>query len=105
MSVPKPVVIKDPAYLTFLRSRPCVCSGWGDCDTSLTIGRGPCEASHLQGKSRDDLAVPMCGGHHRTNVVSWHHGQQTFMAKYGWTKEQLVAHAAQLYRGWKQEAA
>ena len=100
-AVPKPRPVKDARYLAWVRTRPCVCSGWKDCnyDFSLT-GTRQNEVNHLQGRSNDSLVIPLCPGHHRTNPVSWHHGQATFMAKYGWTKDQLLAHAEQLYRGW-----
>lgn len=97
-AVPKPTVVKDAAHLAFIRTLPCWFAHWGNCDRFATIGTGPSEASHLDSRSRDDRVLPKCGGHHRTNPVSWHSGQETFCLTYGVTKEELIAEAEALYR-------
>ena len=97
-AVPKPLVVKDPAHLRFVRGLACHFSGWGNCHYEMTIGNGPCEASHFDTKSRDDRVLPLCGGHHRTNAVSWHSGQETFCEVYGVTKDALIQQAEALYR-------
>lgn len=100
--VPKPVVVDDKTYLAFLRACPCVMQvlGLPDCNERDTIGSGPSEASHLDTKSRDDRAISMCGGHHRTNPVSWHHGKESFCRHYEITEEELVALAEAQYLQW-----
>lgn len=97
-SVPKPTVVRDEAHLIFVRTLPCHFIERGDCNHWTTIGKGYSEASHLDGKSRDDRVLPMCGGHHRTNALAWHGGQRTFMAHYFVTKDGLIAAAEALYR-------
>lgn len=94
----KPVVVKDPEWLKVVRQMPCWGIGKQGHVCGDTIGKGPSEASHLDGKSRDDRALPQCGRLHRTEPTSWHHGQETFCRHYGITKEQLVAEAETLYR-------
>ena len=95
---PKPVVVKDPDHLAFIRTLPCV--NHGRCDPSLawtTIGAGPSEASHLAGKSRDDLTVPMCGGCHRTSPFAWHNGKESYCSHFGVTEDDLWGIASDLW--------
>lgn len=106
----KPKVVKDPEWLKVVRTMPCInhnhdtlYDGIGrHCDYGTTIGKGPCEASHLKGKSSDHLCVPMCGGCHRTGPFAWHNGKQTFLKHFRWTEEALLAHAEALYQSFKE---
>lgn len=105
---PKPKVVKDPAYLAYVRGLPCRFWNWESvhrdgnaCRPWDTIGKGRSEVSHLDGKSRDDRVLPMCGGCHRTEKVSWHNGQRTFCRHYGVTKEALIRAAERLYADYK----
>ena len=108
MSVPKPKAVKDAKYLAWVRKQGCFFGVWvsafcgtPDCRPWDTIGNGPSEVSHLDGKSRDDRVLPMCGGCHRTSKVSWHNGQRTFCRHYGVTKAELIQEAEALYRSWR----
>ena len=96
-AVPKPVVIRDPKYLAFLRTLPCHFQHWGNCDFGFAFVRNQCEASHFLGRNDDSAALPLCPGHHRTNAVAWHRGEQTFCMVYSVTKAQLVGEAKTLY--------
>lgn len=96
-SVPKPKVVNDPAYLKWVRQRHCWFPMVYGHRCTDTIGSGLSEASHLDGKSRDDRVLPMCGLLHRTGKFSWHAGQRTFCRRLGTTKAQLIAEAEHLY--------
>lgn len=100
--VPKSLVVKDPKYLAFLRTRPCHFLRFGDCNPFDTMGNGRSEASHLTGKSRDDHAISACGGHHRTNRVSQHNGMRSFCKHYGLWKEDLIREAESQYAKWRE---
>lgn len=95
---PKPVTIKDKAYLAYLRTRPCHFLRFGDCNPFDTMGNGRSEVSHLAGKSSDHRAISCCGGHHRTNKFSWHNGARSFCKHYGLWKEDLIREAEANYR-------
>lgn len=100
---PKPKTVRDPAWLQVVRQMPCWCYGKGHHELCTdTIGTGPSECSHLDGKSRDDRVLPMCGLAHRTSRWSWHAGQQSFCREYGVTKAQMIREAEALYRVWKE---
>lgn len=101
MKVPKPKVVRDPAYLKAVRQMPCMLWNVPGHICGETMGRGPSEASHLDTKSRDDRTLPMCGVAHRTGRWSWHAGQKSFCTHYGLTKTQLIREAEALYREWK----
>jgi hypothetical protein len=96
--VPKPKTVKNPKWLATVRQMPCHFRLLGNCNTYATIGKGPSEVSHLDGKSRDDRCLPCCGGHHRTNNTSWHNGYRSFCRFYGVTKDELIEEAESLYR-------
>lgn len=100
--VPKPKTVRDPQWLQTVRTMKCHFHGSFQCNTRDTIGRGPSEASHLDGKSRDDRVLPMDGGCHRTGIFSWHRGQQTFCQNHRTTKEALIREAERLYRTYKE---
>lgn len=100
---PKPVVVKDPAFLAYVRTLPCWLYGKDYHVCADTIGKGLSECSHLDGKSRDDRVLPMCGLAHRTGRWSWHSGQKSFCQHHETTKAQLVWIAEQLYRTYKEK--
>lgn len=100
--VPKSVVVKDPKYLAWLRQRPCHFLRFGDCNPFDTMGNGRSEVSHLASKSRDDLTLPCCGGHHRTNKHSWHSGRRSFCLHYHLYLDDLISEAAALYKAYKE---
>jgi hypothetical protein len=54
--------VKDPVFLAWVRTRPCVAAYLGRC-------RGAIQAHHagargLGQKCRDDESIPLCDGHH-----------------------------------------
>lgn len=53
-ATPKPKTVKDPEWLSHLRTLPCHFHPQGNCNHWTTIGKGPSEVSHLDGKSRAD---------------------------------------------------
>lgn len=99
MKVPKPTVLRDPAYLQWLRTRLCHLGSHGDCLPHDTMGKGFSEAAHTKGKSRDDLAYPLCGGHHRTGKFSWHRGSKTHQRHYEYDAVEV---AQQYYQSFKE---
>lgn len=98
MIVPKPKTVKDPKWLAAVRQMPCWSAGRDHHICSDTIGHGPSECSHLDGKSRDDRCLPMCGLAHRTGNYAWHAGQRSFCRYHHVTKAQLIEQAESLYR-------
>lgn len=98
-AIPKPRVVRDKKYLSFLRTLPCHFARFRDCADPLGTG---IEVSHLQGKSLDSSAIPSCPGHHRTNKVSWHSGMRSFCLHYGIWKDDLIRDAEAQYRAWKE---
>lgn len=96
---PKPRTVRDAAYLRYLRTLPCHFARFRDCSDPLGTG---IEVSHLQGKSRDDLTLPSCPGHHRMNRVAWHNGARSFCLYYATWKEDLIREAEAAYAAWKE---
>lgn len=101
--VPKPVVVKNPKYLAYIRTLPCwvrqryplhVCAD--------TMGNGRSEVSHLRGKSDDGCVMPLCGAAHRTAPYAWHNGARSFCKYFGVWKDELIAQAERHYAEWRQ---
>lgn len=99
--VPKSVVVKDPEWLAEVRQRPCILKGFPGHTCGDTIGNNPSEASHLAGKSRDDLAVPMCGVAHRTGKDAWHQGMRSFCLRWNLYKDELIHEAEAQYAAYR----
>lgn len=97
-SHPKPKTVKDVAYLQWVRTRMCHLGDHGDCLPHDTMGKGFSEAAHTQGKSRDDLAYPLCGGHHRTGPHSWHRGSKTHQWHYRYDAVEVAKNYYALYQ-------
>lgn len=98
----KPKVVKDPKWLQVVRTMPCWFHGSFQCSRFDTMGNGQSEASHLDGKSRDDRVLPMDGGCHRTGHFAWHRGQRTFLKHHRTTKATLIRQAEALYASFKE---
>lgn len=97
-SHPKPKTVRDPQYLAWLRLQPCHLYSFGDCLRDDTMGKGFSEAAHTKGKSRDDLAYPLCGGHHRTGKFSWHRGSKTHQQHYGYDAVEVAKRYYQSFK-------
>ncbi len=74
----------DPAYLAFLRTRPCLL-----CDRKAYAQASRTEAAHtgvrgLGQKAPDKEALPLCGSHHRFGDDSLHRLGRRF-----WTHHEL----------------
>lgn len=78
-AVPKPQRVRDPDYLDWIRTRPCLlfllpgggCT-WGDSDPAHVKSRGA--------GGGDDTVVPLCRKHHREQHQL---GVKSFERKYG----------------------
>lgn len=87
-----------PAFLQWIRGRECAFADHGDCE-------GKIEAMHLDfaggkgvgTKVADRYSIPGCSKHHR---LQHDKGWQTFMARMGVTREQLMIAAARLWNAW-----
>lgn len=87
-----------PAFLQWLRGRPCLLEGKGGCG-------GRMEAAHVDyaggkgmgTKVRDSAAVPLCAEHHRTQH-SW--GWQTFEGNFGMSPGDTALAAEAYWRAW-----
>lgn len=102
-AVPKPKVVHDPEWLAHLRTCPCFFHPKGNCQDWTTFGKGPSEVSHLDGRSNDSRCLPMSGSCHRTGLIAWHKGQESFCKVYGTTKEILIAKAEALYHAFTED--
>ena len=108
MKVPKPKVVKDPKYLAYVRTLQCWAFMRGEGrHCNYAFGRsGPdgtrlTEPNHLRTRSDDSCVIPLCPGHHRTNTVSWHNGEETFCGHHRTSKEDLIREAEALYTQWR----
>lgn len=74
---PKSVTIKDPAYIEWIRSLPCVVTG----SRSVSDPHHVSEQGHgsMAGKTSDRRAIPLC---HRLHVELHQTGRETFAKKY-----------------------
>ena len=80
---------QNPEYLDVVREWPCVLHASGDCD-------GAIEAAHvgdrgLGQKSKDEEAIPLCAGHHRTGPDSQHVMGKKFWAHHEINRADLIA--------------
>jgi len=80
---------QNPEYLDFVREWPCVLHAAGDCI-------GVTEAAHVGDrgmgqKSKDEEAIPLCAGHHRTGPDSQHVLGKRFWAHHSLNRADLIA--------------
>lgn len=101
-AIPKPKTVKDPAYLAYVRTLPCWARRTHPHICRDTLGKGLSECSHLDGKSRDDRVLPLCGLAHRTAGWGWHAGQRSFCRYFNTTKKQLIQEAESLYAAFQE---
>jgi hypothetical protein len=59
--------IRNPAYLRWIRSLPCLV-----CRTTRAVEAAHTGPHGLSQKSSDLSAIPLCGRHHRTGDDSYH---------------------------------
>lgn len=89
----KPKPIKDPAYLDFIRTKPCICcSAWWNFHGQTT----PTEAAHvgdrgLGQKCSDREAIPLCERHHRTGPLAHHKLGKKFWAYHSLDRNAIIA--------------
>lgn len=86
-AVPKPQRIRDPNYLAYIRTQPCLlaaetpctCGGWVD-----TVTKGyRIEAAHVRSRGAgggDDQVVPLCSRHH---AEAHRIGHKSFAKRHG----------------------
>lgn len=59
---------KDPAYLAKVRQLPCIiCQEFGMPQLSPTQAHHPIHGRYGTRKSPDEMAIPLCEGHHQGN--------------------------------------
>jgi hypothetical protein len=88
MMDPKPTAPRDPAYLAFVRSKPCI------------VCMGPAEAHHALGrrgtgvKPSDFGCIPVCRKHH----YELHHwGGKSFQSKHDVDFREIALNLLHLY--------
>jgi hypothetical protein len=86
-SLPRRGPERSPEYLAWIRTLPCVVclrvSGW-----ATVVEAGPRGMSQ---KASDFSAIPLCSGHHRRTLDSYHRlGEQEFSHTHGIDLEGLV---------------
>lgn len=97
---PKTAIIRDRAYLDYLRTQPCVITGHRGTENLAveachigTLGKGI--------KSSDDETLPM---NHDSHMLAHRMGEVSFFRKYApdWLlRAALRAYARELYREWR----
>lgn len=88
---------KNPAYLDFIRQWPCALAATDDCE-------GTVEAAHvgergLGQKSKDEEAIPLCSGHHRTRPDSQHVLGRGFWEHHGINREDMFTMYQGIFEG------
>ena len=95
---------RDPAYLKWIRTLPCVCccfesyrSGliWEMLGTVMLVGIPVTEAAHVGGrglsqKCNDRETIPLCRWHHRTGPESHHRAAKRFWEFWAIDKTELI---------------
>ena len=89
---------KDPAYLKWIRTLPCVCCRWPIFWETLHVQpreSGRIEAAHVGGrglsqKCNDRETIPLCRWHHRTGPESHHRAAKRFWEIWAIDKTELI---------------
>lgn len=93
--------LRDPAYLAWIRTLPCVV-----CLAGEISQHSPTEAAHvgergLRQKCSDRETVPLCGGdHHREGPYSHHRMGRNFWAFWGLDPLLIIADLQRRYEPW-----
>jgi hypothetical protein len=89
---------RDAAYLAWIRTLGCaVCGRHSAVEAAHTTALG---SRGLSQKSSDYSAIPLCVGHHRGNVGSYHAlGERKFEVVHGVDIGELVGRLMSWYRG------
>ena len=78
---------RDPKYLVFIRSFPCVV-----CGSTFRIEAAHTGPRGLSQKSPDRSAIPLCARHHRTGADSYHTlGRRKFEERHSLDIEKIVS--------------
>jgi len=70
-------IIRDPDYLDFIRSEPCVFGGFG-CLGDVVPAHQNLGYGMTAGKIHDRWTLPLCMGHHTIFTNAEHRGSKTF---------------------------
>ncbi len=90
---PRRGVLKDPAYLDFIRQQKCcVCLKWGN---NIPMQWTPTEAAHvgergLSQKCSDRKTLPLCERHHRTGPLAAHQLGKKFWEYHSLDRVKLI---------------
>ena len=100
---------KDPRYLAWLRTQPCVACAAASrmagrvLDTPIpTPYHGPTEAAHvgargLSQKCPDRQAIPLCAFHHRTGPHACHRLGKRFWTLFALDPDAVIREHGELY--------
>ena len=83
---------RDPAYLDFIRSLPCVC-----CFNHRGIESAHVGERGLSQRCPDREAIPLCKWHHTEGPESHHRLGKRFWAKWNLNRDELIAQLQSRY--------
>jgi len=91
----RPASKKAPAFLQWLRGRPCVLERAGDCDGHMVAAHVDYAGDKGVGtKVSDRFAVPMCDAHHtRQHIWGWESFEKRYDLK-------ALEHSHEYWRAW-----
>jgi hypothetical protein len=89
--------LRDPAYLAWIRTLPCVV-----CLAGEISQHSPTEAAHvgergLRQKCSDRHTVPLCGEHHREGPYAQHRIGARFWMFWGLDRDAIIADLQRRY--------
>ena len=92
-SKPRRGRVRDPKYLAWIRTLPCILSACEHCRCFICA---PIEAAHvgergLGQKCSDRETVPLCAAHHRLDRHSHHRLGHIFWTFHGLTRDAIIA--------------
>ena len=75
--VPKPVILYDPPYRTWVRFQPCLV-----CIPGQQSTKTECAHRKTRRHGDGDGLLALCEAHHRTGRQSFHAGEKSFAATF-----------------------
>lgn len=88
----QPKAKPNPEYLAKVRQLPCcICQAFGEIQMSPTTAHHPIMGRFSQRKTPDEMATPLCDGHHQgnfdTSKIAIHRSPAEWRRRYGedWT--------------------
>lgn len=100
-NAPRPREKSAPAYLQWLRGRPCMFADKGGCDGKIVAAHVDYAGDKgISTKVSDRFAVPMCGGPDGHHAAQHRWGWQTFEANFGLAPGDTLLAAGAYWKAW-----